>query len=648
MCGIAGAAGARHARIDVGMLKRMTDALAHRGPDGEGHWISDDGQVGLGHRRLSIIDLSSFGAQPMESASGRFVLSYNGEIYNYQSLRKMLADEGYCFVGHSDTEVIVAGCQHWGLETTLSRLAGMFALALWDKQEHRLSLARDRIGIKPLYYSVIDGALVFASELRPIVTWRGSLPEISLRGLSEFLRLGYVPSPLSIFEGIHKLPPATVLSFQQGRTTGPEPYWSVEATVARGFAHQRQDEADVLDELDARLGEIVSQHMISDVPLGAFLSGGIDSSTVTALMQARSNKPVKTFSIGFDDAAYNEARHAAAVAAHLRTDHTELYVSDQDAMAVIPELPDIYDEPFADISQIPTFLVAKLARQSVTVSLSGDGGDELFGGYNRYTFVSNYWSRLNQIPRPLRGLMASGIAAASPATWDSAFRLFSPVLPRRLRPALPGQKMQKIASVLGAATLYDLQSRLVSQWPQPEAVLASSAIGAPDMRLPPPSQVDGIPSAAQQMAWDTSTYLVDDILTKVDRATMRVGLEARVPLLDHRLVEFAWEIPLSMKFRDGSGKHILKRLLERYVPRQLFERPKMGFGIPVDSWLRGPLKDWAASYLAQTDRPTHEFFNRAEIDATWREHLGGRIDRGGQLWTILMFDSWLQRARQWV
>jgi asparagine synthase (glutamine-hydrolysing) len=648
MCGIAGATAARHAPIDRAVLERMTDALAHRGPDGDGLWIADDGQVGLGHRRLSIIDLSSFGAQPMASATGRFVLSYNGEIYNYLALRKELAELGYPFVGHSDTEVIVAGCQHWGLEKTLSRLAGMFALALWDKQERTLSLARDRIGIKPLYYTIKDGALAFASELKPIVAWHGGLPEISLRGLSEFLRLGYVPSPLSIFENVHKLPPATVLSFRDGRISGPTPYWSVADTVARGFAHQRHDETEVLDELNARLREIVSQHMISDVPLGAFLSGGIDSSTVTALMQAGSNQPVKTFSIGFDDPAYNEAAHAAAVAAHLKTDHTELYVSEQDALAVIPSLPDIYDEPFADTSQIPTYLVAKLARQRVTVSLSGDGGDELFGGYNRYTFVSNYWDRLNRIPRPLRSIAAAGINAASPATWDAGFRLFGPALPQRLRPALPGQKMQKIASVLASRTLYDLQSRLISQWPNPEAVLASGASDVAEALLSPPVEVAGIPSAAQQMAWDTSTYLVDDILTKVDRATMRVGLEARVPLLDHRLVEFAWEIPLSMKFRGGSGKYILKRLLERYVPRKLFERPKMGFGIPVDSWLRGPLRGWATTYLSHSDAPMHDLFDRAAIDATWRQHLSGRINCGGQLWTVLMFECWLQRARQWV
>jgi asparagine synthase (glutamine-hydrolysing) len=648
MCGIAGVAGAGRVRVEPDMLQRMTDALAHRGPDGEGCWLSDDGRVGLGHRRLSIIDLSAQGSQPMASASGRFVLSYNGEIYNYLLLRDELAREGYPFRGHSDTEVIVAGCEHWGLQRTIARLAGMFALAIWDRQEKTLSLARDRIGIKPLYYALIDGALVFASELRPIVAWRRSLPEISLRGLAEFLRLGYVPSPLSIFEGVHKLPAATILSFGDGGLTGPRPYWSVSETVAHGFANQRKDEADTLNELDARLGDIVSQHMISDVPLGAFLSGGIDSSVVTALMQARCATSVKTFSIGFDDMAYNEANYAAEVAAHLGTDHTELYVSEADALAVVPSLPDIYDEPFADISQIPTYLVAKLARQRVTVSLSGDGGDELFGGYNRYMFVSNFWRQLSMVPRPLRRLAALGIAAPSPAAWDAAFHLFGPMLPQKLRPSLPGQKMQKVASVLSSASLHELQSRLISQWPHPEVVLASGHGPAECVGLPAPSLVPNLPAAAQQMAWDMSTYLVDDILTKVDRATMGVGLEARVPLLDHRLVEFAWEIPMSMKFRDGSGKYILKRLLERYVPRHLFERPKMGFGIPVDSWLRGPLKEWASTYLSAEGNADNDYLDRAIVAATWKEHLSGRVDRGGPLWTVLMFDIWLQKARQWV
>jgi asparagine synthase (glutamine-hydrolysing) len=648
MCGIAGVAGAGRAGVEPEMLKRMTDVLARRGPDGEGHWFSEDGQVGLGHRRLSIIDLSAHGSQPMASASGRFILSYNGEIYNYLLLQEELAQKGYRFQGHSDTEVIVAGFDYWGLEATISRLAGMFAMAVWDQREKALSLVRDRIGIKPLYYALIDSALVFASELRPIVVWRRSLPDVSLRGLAEFLRLGYVPSPLSIFEGVHKLPPATILTFADGRVTAPRPYWSVGETVIRGLAHQRMDEAEVLDELDTRLGDIVSQHMVSDVPLGAFLSGGVDSSTVTALMQARSSKSVKTFSIGFDDVAFNEANYASEVAAYLGTDHTELYVSEADALGVVPSLPDIYDEPFADISQIPTYLVAKLARQRVTVSLSGDGGDELFGGYNRYMFVSDFWDKLSRVPGPLRSLAASGIAAPSTAAWDAAFRFLGPVLPQKLRPAFPGQKMQKVASVLSSASLHELQSRLIAQWPHPEIVMADGHQAAPCSKLPPPSEIPEISAAALQMAWDTTTYLVDDILTKVDRATMRVGLEARVPLLDHRLVEFAWEIPMTMKFRGGSGKYILKRLLERHVPWRLFERPKMGFVIPMDTWLRGPLREWASSYLLAERNPDSDFLDRGVIAATWKEHLSGKVDRGGPLWTVLMFDIWLEKARQWV
>ncbi|OAF18841.1 asparagine synthase (glutamine-hydrolyzing) [Bradyrhizobium neotropicale] len=644
MCGIIGIAGSKAGRIDRQILGRMTDALAHRGPDGDGHWISEDGRAGLGHRRLSIIDLSSAGAQPMISASGRYALTYNGEIYNYRDLRRELEAKGHHFNGHSDTEVVVAGFEHWGIDETLSRCAGMFALAVWDGRERTLVLARDRLGIKPLYYSVVNGTLVFASELRPIVVQRGELPPISLPALSEFLRLGYVPAPFSIFEGVYKLPAATTLRFRDGHASEPRAYWSIPEVVARGMSRPRANEEEVLEELDQRLRGIVAEHMISDVPLGAFLSGGIDSSSVTAIMQAVGGAATNTFSIGFDDPSYNEAKHAAEVAKHLQTDHTELYVSDADAMAVIPSLPDIYDEPFADISQIPSYLVSKLARQQVTVALSGDGGDELFGGYNRYLFVSDYWKRLTRIPHALRRMAASGLSSASPASWDAAFRALSCVLPPHLQPALPGQKIHKVASVLASSTLYELQSRLVSQWANPETVLLSSD-GVALARPAPPALAPDVPATAEQMAWDMSTYLVDDILTKVDRASMRVGLEARVPLLDHRLVEFAWEIPISMKFRNHTGKYILRRLLERYVPRELFERPKMGFGIPIDSWLRGPLKSWASDWLSSGG---DEFFDRKAIGDNWLQHQIGRVNRGGQLWTVLMFDLWLERARQWV
>jgi len=639
MCGIAGFAGRRPR--DLATLKAMTDAIAHRGPDGDGHWLSDDATVGLGHRRLSIIDLSNHGAQPMQSASGRFIISYNGEIYNYRDLRDELLAAGYPFNGQSDTEVIVAGFDFWGIDRTLRRLAGMFAMAIWDRAKRALLLVRDRVGIKPLYYTVAAGNIAFGSELRPLVAWRGSLPEISLPALTEFFRLGYVPGPLSIFEGVHKLPPGSSLEFHDGEVTGPVAYWHVDDVVRRGLDNQRSDENEILDELDSRLRLVTSQHMISDVPIGAFLSGGVDSSAVTALMQSQSSTPVRTFSIGFDDPAYNEAPHAAEVARHLGTAHEEFYVSESDARDVIPSLPDIYDEPFADISQIPTYLVSKLARQQVTVSLSGDGGDELFGGYNRYSFVSNYWSRLSRVPMPLRKTAAMALAALSPASWDFAFNSAASILPRRLRVALPGQKMHKIASVLSAASLYELQSRLVSQWANPEALV----LGAPGGDAPQASVISNISSAAQQMAWDMQAYLVDDILAKVDRATMSVGLEARVPLLDHRIVELAWEIPTSMNFRNGSGKWMLKRLLERYIPRELIDRPKMGFGVPVDAWLRGALKGWADDLLANVDAT---YLDRATLRDTWQQHLGGRVDRGGPLWCVLMFESWLARTKSWV
>ncbi|PIT04874.1 hypothetical protein TSA1_32105 [Bradyrhizobium nitroreducens] len=644
MCGIIGIVGSKAGRIDRQVLRRMTDALAHRGPNGDGHWISEDGGAGFGHRRLSIIDLSSAGAQPMVSASGRYALTYNGEVYNYRDLRRELEAKGHQFNGHSDTEVVIAGFEHWGIDETISRCAGMFALAVWDERERTLVLARDRLGIKPLYYRVANGTLIFASELRPIVVQCGELPPVSLAALSEYLRLGYVPAPFSIFEGVYKLPAATTLRFREGHASEPIAYWSIPEVVARGMSRQRSNEEEVLEELDQRLRSIVAEHMISDVPLGAFLSGGIDSSSVTAIMQAVGGTATKTFSIGFHDPSYNEAKHAADVAKHLQTDHTELYVSDADAMAVIPSLPDIYDEPFADISQIPTFLVSKLARQQVTVALSGDGGDELFGGYNRYLFVSDYWKRLTRIPHTLRRMAASGLSSASPASWDAAFRALSYVLPPHLQPALPGQKIHKVASVLASSTLHELQSRLVSQWANPETVLVSSD-GVALARPAPLALAPDLPATAEQMAWDTSTYLVDDILTKVDRASMRVGLEARVPLLDHRMVEFAWEIPISLKFRNHSGKYILRRLLERYVPRELFERPKMGFGIPIDSWLRGPLKGWALDWLSSGN---DEFFDRQAIGDNWQQHQIGRVNRGGQLWTVLMFDLWLERARRWV
>lgn len=648
MCGVVGVVVPAGAQIERQRLERMTSTLAHRGPDGSGIWISEDGRVGLGHRRLSIIDVSSAGAQPMCSATGRYLVSFNGEIYNFGVLRGELEVLGCAFRGHSDTEVILSAFEVWGVEQALSKFAGMFALAIWDTREHALHLARDRIGIKPLYYSTDGGELVFASELRALVAWRGCLPRISGQGLTEFLRLGYVPGPISIFEGVRKLMPGMVATFCNGHLSESRAYWRLVDVVQAGANCPLTDEAAALAALDAQLRKAVASHMVSDVPLGAFLSGGIDSSMVVSLMQTQSARPVKTFSIGFNEAAYNEAEHAAAVARHIGTEHTELYITDADARAVIPSLPDIYNEPFADTSQIPTYLISQLARRDVTVALSGDGGDELFAGYNRYVFVAEFWARLQRLPVPLRHMCAAVLAAPRSGTWDVAFRLLEPILPRRMHLALPGQKIQKVAAILPVNSLLALHGRLVSQWVNPELVVEPGLYGSAEALWEKLlTEIPGAAPVTQQMFWDMQTYLVDDILTKVDRASMRVGLEVRVPLLDHNVVELAWRIPLRLKLRDGSGKWLLKKLLHRYVPSELVERPKMGFSVPIDAWLRGPLREWAESYLSADRLRAEGFLNVQVVRQTWEEHLKGSVDRGGAIWAVLMFGAWLERVRQW-
>jgi len=647
MCGIAGVASLKQS-INPEKLDRMRDALTHRGPDGAGSWISGDGRVGLSHRRLSILDLSAAGAQPMHSASGRYSISFNGEIYNFADLRKELEAAGMRFIGHSDTEVILGACERWGVIATLPRLAGMFAFAIWDAQESVLYLARDRVGIKPFYYSNRDGEFSFASELRPLVNWRGSLLPISKRGLNEYLRLGYVPCPLSIFEGVWKLPPGTYMTWRAGALSEPRAFWTYSDAVTRGQSEGLSDEHSALLELERVLKASVARHMVSDVPVGAFLSGGIDSSTVVALMQRQSSRPIKTFSIGFTDVAYDEAKHAARVAAHLGTDHTELYVTDADARGVIPYLPDTYDEPFADVSQIPTILVSQLARSQVTVALSGDGGDELFAGYNRYIFVSAFWRKLQRLPLGLRRMAAACLRYPSVARWDAFFKAAGPLLPRSMQPSMPGQKMHKIGSILPADSLLALHSRLVAQWTTPQLALspdwrAGEALWQEllheDASLTPPMQ---------QAVWDAQTYMVDDILTKVDRASMRFGLEARVPLLDHTVVEMAWRVPETMKLRDGQGKWLLKQLLYKYVPQSLVNRPKMGFGVPIDAWLRGGVRDWAEGYLDEHRLRSEGYLDADVIRQTWLQHHKCAGESGGPLWTVLMFQQWLERCKEWL
>lgn len=639
----------------AGQVSRMTDAIAHRGPDDSGAWVDEEAGVALGHRRLSILDLSPQGHQPMTSHGGRYVMVFNGEIYNHQALRKELSplsqhpsgkDEGAgSWRGHSDTEVMLAAFERWGVEEALPRFNGMFAFALWDTHERVLHLARDRFGEKPLYYGWMGDTFLFGSELKAMKAHPAWCGEIDRGALALYMRHTYIPAPYSIYCGIRKLLPAHVLSlsFSAGnRQTPPSrAYWSAKAIAEAGVRHPfTGSDEEAVESLDGLLRDAVSLRMEADVPLGAFLSGGIDSSAVVALMQAQSARPVKTFTIGFHEEGYNEAKHAKVVARHLGTEHTELYVTATEAMAVIPQLPEIYDEPFSDSSQIPTYLVSKMTRQHVTVALSGDAGDELFGGYNRYFWGRDIWRKIGWMPQSARVAMARSLTALSPQNWDNVYTGMKPILPRRLQANLPGDKLHKLAGVLACASPEVMYKGLVSFWNPESVVLGASE---PATALSDNAQWADIPDFTQRMMFlDLVSYLPDDILAKVDRASMAVSLEARVPMLDHRVAEFAWTLPLNMKIRGGQGKWPLRQVLYKYVPRELIERPKMGFGVPIDVWLRGPLREWAENLLGETRLKDEGFFNHCAIREKWREHLSGSRNWAAQLWTVLMFQAWLE------
>jgi len=639
MCGIAGLWDPARRGGDLAQsVRAMTDAMPHRGPDSSGYWHDEASGVGLGHRRLSIVDLSAAGHQPMLSANGRWVLTYNGEIYNADELRPELEALGVAFRGHSDTEVMIEAFSHWGVEATLPRLIGMFAFALWDKEERRLYLVRDRLGIKPLYWGLFGELLLFGSELKALRAHKGWTPEIDRDSLASFMRHNYVPGPWTIYRGASKLPPGSVAVFSPGRPPEVRPYWSL-ADVARNGLANRTDmsETEATDALETLLGDAVRRRMVADVPLGAFLSGGIDSSAVVALMQAQSTRAVRTFSIGFREAGYNEAQHAKAVAAHLGTDHTELYVDPEHARDVIPRLADMFDEPFADSSQIPTYLVSEMTRQHVTVALSGDGGDELFAGYVRYFQAMKLFPVLNRTPAACRAAVSAMIQGVSPSAWTSLFRL----VPERWRMPQPGDRMHKLAGIL-RGTPDGYYRHLISHWAEPERLVS----GAREHRglLWDPTLRERVPDPVERMQYlDTLTYMPDDILTKVDRASMAVSLEARVPLIDHRVVEFAWTLPISMKVRDGTGKWLLRQVLARHVPAKLFERPKMGFGVPIDSWLRGPLREWAENLISEKRLADEGFFDPAMVREKWAQHLSGRVNHQYLLWDVLMFQAWKDR-----
>ncbi len=634
------------------MLGRMTDTIVTRGPDDGGAWFDDGQRIGLGHRRLAIVDLSPAGHQPMPSASGRYMMAFNGEIYNHLLLREELQRDGHkvAWRGHSDTETLLAGFDAWGVEGTLKRGIGMFALAVWDREQNVLLLTRDRLGEKPLYYGWQgqgeDAVFLFGSELKALRAHPAFENKINRGALALQLRHNYIPAPYSIYEGIAKLPPASILTVSLAQ---PAPkmwtYWSAAEAAQEGVrAPFVGTPEQAVDALEALLKDAIGQQMMADVPLGAFLSGGVDSSAIVALMQAQSERPVKTFSIGFHEAGFNEAEHAKAVAKHLGTDHTEMYVTAEQAMAVIPRLPQLYDEPFADSSQIPTFLVSQLARQKVTVSLSGDAGDELFCGYNRYQMAARLWDKLAAVPVPVRKLAARSFVALSPMTWNKLAGGARRLMGGSPRYANFGDKVHKGAAVLASKSLDVLYLNLVSHWRDPAAVVIGAKVPMTllDGNAPP---LAGLCGVQRMMAMDTLTYLPDDILCKVDRAAMGVSLETRVPFLDHRVVEFAWRLPQSLKLRDGKSKWALREVLYRHVPKALIERPKMGFGVPIGAWLRGPLRPWAEALLDESRLRQEGFFHPAPIRQKWAEHVSGQRNWEHQLWNVLMFQAWYEQNR---
>lgn len=643
MCGIVGAFGPPGSPQE--WLDAACNTLRHRGPDDSGIWCEPSAGVVFGHRRLAILDLSEAGRQPMATECGRYHIVLNGEIYNHLELRSALPHQPWR--GHSDTETLLACLLQWGAERTLRATVGMFAFALFDIVERRLILARDRFGEKPLYYGYAGDTFVFASELKPLHVAPGFDATIDRAALARYMHYSYVPAPYSIHASMRKLAAASWIELTPALVAArslpePRPYWSaLDVAMAGDRQPLDLDDSEAVIMLEHLLGDAVKGQMMSDVPLGAFLSGGIDSSTVVALMQAQSTRPVQTFSISFQEVEYDESAQARLVARHLRTDHTELKVRAEDALELVPRIPSIYDEPFADSSQLPTFLLAQLARHRVTVALTGDGGDELFGGYNRYFLGSRVWSFLSLVPRELRRGVAYGLRALSPATWDRLAALVRPITPSRYRVRMAGDKIHKVAGVLGCRNGEELYRRLVSQsWLEPLVLGSGSENLASEWSWPPMSNL-----THQMMLLDVITYLRDDILTKVDRAAMAVSLETRVPMLDHRVFEFAWRMPMRMKVRDGEGKWLLRQLLYRHVPRPLVERSKMGFGVPLDTWLRGRLRDWAEHLLSESRLQSEGYLDAGVVRRRWNEHLTARRNWQSPLWNVLMFEAWLEAGR---
>jgi asparagine synthase (glutamine-hydrolysing) len=647
MCGFAGLLSTAGCNSDElsDYAGRMIAPLTHRGPDDRGIWTDPDAGIALGFRRLAILDLTPGGHQPMRSCSGRFVMVFNGEVYNFVDLRRDLERAGCRFRGSSDTEVILGAFERWGVRESLDRFVGMFAMAVWDTCRRELVLVRDRLGKKPLYVYAEPGLITFGSELKALVAGPRFDRTIDRAALASFFRYLYIPAPATIFERAVKLPPGHVLTISDPVRPLPasRPYWSLRDAAGRGLAHPITSEREAIDELERLLADAVSCRLHSDVPLGALLSGGIDSSTVVALMREASPAPVRTYAIGFDEPQFDESRQAAAVARHLGTEHVELMLTGADVQSVVPTLPEIFDEPFADPSQMPTYLVARLARQHVTVALSGDGGDELFGGYNRYVYGAALLPRLQRLPRRFRRGIAATMTAVAPSTWDRLGRLTA------LVPGLPaqriGERVHKLADMMSAATAGVMYRSLLSAWQQPHGLI----VGAPGL----PDASGGVlddrePSELldRMMLADQMIYLPDDLLAKVDRASMAVSLEVRSPLLDHRVVEFSWRLPRSFKLRGTTGKWILRQVLDRHLPRSLVERPKMGFSVPIDRWLRGPLRQWAETLLAPDSLQKDDLLDPGPVLRAWRDLQERRRLSGTALWAVIMFQAWRARWSQ--
>jgi asparagine synthase (glutamine-hydrolysing) len=649
MCGITGFLDTSRSKSSEQLTliaRRMSTSLRHRGPEDEGVWVDPNTGIAFGHRRLSIIDLSPMGHQPMHSASGRYVITFNGEIYNFKALRQELEQLGETFRGHSDTEIMLAAIARWGVEASLQKFNGMFAFALWDREEQTLYLSRDRAGEKPLYYGWAGKTLLFGSELKALQQHPDFRGDIDRGAIAVYLRHNYIPAPHSIYKGIYKLPAGTVLAIRGfGSDASPKPYWSAKVAAEDGIANPfRGTEEEAVNQLDALLNDAVTMRMEADVPLGAFLSGGIDSSLIVAIMQANSKRPVKTFTIGFDNREFNEAESAKLVAQHIGTEHTELYVTPEEAMAVIPRLPTLYDEPFADSSQIPTFLVSQLARRNVTVSLSGDAGDELFGGYTTYQWGRSVHQNVGWMPRPLKAGLAKTIKPLSKLDWNALLDGRQSVVPESLRSKDINKVLSKLTGILKVNEREALYWILLSYWMEPSSIVLGAK--EPLTALTDKTKWAKIDDIMHVMMYlDTIMYLPDDILVKVDRASMGVSLESRVPLLDHRIIEFAWKLPIEMKVKGTLGKVPLRNLLYRYVPKHLVDRPKQGFGVPIHEWLRGPMRSWAEDLLDESRLKNEGYFDATPVRQKWNEHVSGRRNWQAQLWAVLMFQAWLEQQK---